>query len=64
MQNITPESVSTTFPHPILTPITGRQSYKTLAVIHLKIKANEASVFLNRGDGMHGILALSVTTAI
>ena len=52
------------FLHPILTPITGRPTYQILAAIHLKINANAASVFLNHGDGMHGLLALSVTLMI
>ena len=61
MRNISPDSVATTFPHPLLTPIVGRPTYQTLASLHLKLNANAASVFLNRGDGMHGLLALSVS---
>ena len=64
MRNISPESVATTFPRPILTPITGHPSYQTLAAIHLKLNANTASVFSNRGDGIHGLLALSVSPEI
>ena len=64
MQNISPESVAMTFPHPLLTPIIGRATYQTLAAIHLKLNANAASIFSNRGDGIHGLLALSFSPKI
>ena len=64
MPNISPKSVATTFPHPLLTPIIGRPTYQTLAAIHLKLNANAASIFSNRGDGIHGLLALSVSPKI
>ena len=64
MRNISPESVATTFPHPLLTSIIGRPTYQTLAAIHLKLNTNAASIFLNHGDGIHGLLALSVSPKI
>ena len=61
MQNISSESVATAFTHPILKPITGHPSYQNLVAIHFKLNAIAASIFSNHGDGIHGLLAISVS---
>ena len=64
MQNISPESVVMIFLHPLLTPIIGHLTYQTLVAIHLKLNAITAFVFSNRGDGIHGLLALYVSPEV
>jgi hypothetical protein len=48
------------FPNPII----GIPNYATIADIHLKLNANVASVFSSLGDGVQGLLALTVSEAV
>jgi hypothetical protein len=49
------------FPHPTIAPITGVPNYETLANLNLQLNANAASVQSNLGDGLLGLLYLTVT---
>ena len=64
MQIISPKSVATAFPNPILIPITGCPPYRTLAATHLKLNTNTVCIFSNHGDEIHGLLSISVSLKI
>ena len=54
------EKVLENFPHPTIQLIIGKPTYETLAVVHLKLNTNEASVCLNWGNDQLGYLSLTV----
>ena len=54
------DSLRVSFPHPTLTPITSCPTYQTIADINLDLNANKALVAFKRGDGIYGLLVLSV----
>ena len=64
MTSNTKESIVSNFPHPTLPPLTGRPTYKSIANLNLLLNANAASVSSTRGDGIHGLLILTVSDAI
>ena len=58
------DSVTLNFTHPVLPPLTERPTYQTIAALNLMLNANAASVHSNRGDGIHGLLILTVSAAV
>ena len=58
------EAVTSNFPHPTLPPLTGRPTYTSIANLNLLLNANAASVSSSRGDGIHGLLILTVSDAV
>ena len=57
------DRVSEGFPHPNLRPINGIPTYASIAEINLWLNANAASVQSNLGDGLLGLLYLTVSQA-
>jgi hypothetical protein len=51
------------FPHPTVIPITGVPTYEAIAELNLQLNANAASVQSNLGDGLLGLLFLTITPA-
>ena len=51
------------FPHPTVLPITGVPTYESIAELNLQLNANAASVQSNLGDGLLGLLYLTITPA-
>ena len=64
MSSTNRDTVITNFPHPVITPLTERPTYHAIREIHLMLNANATSVPSNRGDGMHGLLFLTVAQAV
>jgi hypothetical protein len=52
------------FPHPTILPIVGQPTYETLAEVHLKLNTNAASVQSHLGNGILGLLYLTVSPAV
>ena len=57
-------NVTQNFPHPTLPPLTERPTYESIAELHLMLNANAASLPSTRGDGIHGLLILTVSDAV
>jgi ribosomal protein S17E len=57
------EKVVDGFPHPIIAPITGVPNYESINALNLQLNANAASVQSNLGDGLLGLLYLTITSA-
>jgi hypothetical protein len=51
------------FPHPIIAPIVGVPTYESINALNLQLNANAASVQSNLGDGLLGLLYLTITPA-
>jgi hypothetical protein len=51
------------FPHPVLTPITGRPTNTTLQTLQKQLYANARAVHSTRGGGLNGHLALVMPDA-
>jgi hypothetical protein len=64
MPNNDIEAVVAGFPHPTIIPIIGTPTYPTLARMHLKLSSNAASVQSNLGNGVLGLLYLTVSPAV
>ena len=52
------------FPFPHIARILGVPTYELLAALHLKLNANAASVYSNLGDGLLGLLFLTISPAV
>ena len=52
------------FPHPTITPIIGIPSYESIAEVHIKLNSNTASIHSNLGNGLLGLLVLTLTPAV
>jgi hypothetical protein len=59
-----PDTIVESFPHPTLMPIVGQPTYETLAELHLKLNTNAASIQSHLGNGLLGLLFLTVTPAV
>ena len=57
------KSICKGFPFPIIAKQPGLPTYKTLAEVHLKLKANAASIPSEIGGGAHGLLGLILPPA-
>ena len=51
------------FPHPTIPVITGVPTYETIANLNLQLNVNTASVQSNLGDGLLGLLYLTISSA-
>ena len=58
------DSIIESFPHPTIPPITGLPTYDTIAGFLRQLNANAASVHSERGGGLLGHLALTVSPAV
>ncbi len=58
------DNVMDGFPHPIIPPISGMPTYEALQALQLALNANAASVQSNLGNGLLGLLALTVSDAV
>lgn len=56
-------SFAVTFPHPVLTPITGEPTYTTLQLLQQELYANALANHSTRGGGAHGHLAVIMPAA-
>jgi hypothetical protein len=52
------------FPNPTIEAISGLPTYDSINAIHLKLNQNAASVDSNLGDGLNGLLPLTVSMAV
>jgi hypothetical protein len=57
------EKVVDGFPHPTIAPIVGVPTYESINALNLQLNANAASVQSNLGDGLLGLLYLTITPA-
>ena len=65
MATVPPPSITANFPYPVLTPFASAQTppnHASLLNLQRELNANAMSVHSNRGGGLHGHLALTVTT--
>jgi hypothetical protein len=52
------------FPNPTIDPIIGLPTYDSICAVHLQLNKNAASFDSNLGDGINGLLPLTVPTAV
>jgi ribosomal protein S17E len=57
------ENVVDGFPHPTIAPINGVPNYETISTLNLQPNANASSVQSNLGNGLLGLLYLTITPA-
>jgi hypothetical protein len=57
------EKVVNGFPHPTIAPIVGVPTYESINALNLQLNANAALVQFNLGDGLLGLLYLTITPA-
>jgi hypothetical protein len=57
------EKVGVGFSHPTMAPIVGVPAYESINTLNLQLNANAASVQSNLGDGLLGLLYLTITPA-
>ena len=60
----TAEKIVENFPHKTIQAIIGQSTYETLAIIHLILNTNAASVHSNRGNGQIGLIFLTLSGAV
>jgi hypothetical protein len=58
------DSIVTGFPFPTVLPIVGEPNYKSIAALHRQLKANAASIQSHLGNGLLGLLYLTVSPAV
>jgi hypothetical protein len=58
------DSIVEGFPFPTVTPIVGEPNYETIADLHQQLNANAASVPSHLGNGVLGLLYLTVSPAV
>lgn len=52
------------FPNPTIDPIIGLPAYDSISTVHLQLNQNAASVDSHLGDGINGLLPLTVSTEV
>jgi hypothetical protein len=52
------------FPHPVIPPIEGLPTYKTITDVTRLLNANSASIHSELGDGQLGHLALTISPTV
>jgi hypothetical protein len=52
------------FPHPTIPAVIGIPTYEPITEVNLQLNANAASVHSNLGDGVHGLLTLTINPAV
>ena len=60
----TVEKIVENFPYPTLTPIAGVPDYEALAELHTQANSNSSSIQSNLGGGNHGLLAVTLDSAV
>jgi hypothetical protein len=58
------DSIVEGFPYPTVHPIIGEPNYESIAALHLQLNANAASVQSHLGNGVLGLLYLTVSPAV
>ena len=58
------DSIVNGFPFPTVHPIIGEPNYESIAALHLQLNANAASVSSHLGNGVLGLLYLTVSPAV
>jgi hypothetical protein len=58
------DSLVTGFPFPTVLPIVGEPTYESIAALHRQLNANAASIQSHLGDGLLGLLPLTVSAAV
>ena len=58
------DSIVEGFPFPTVHPIVGEPNYESIAALHLQLNANAASVQSHLGNGVLGLLYLTVSPAV
>lgn len=58
------DSIVEGFPFPTVQPIIGEPNYESIAALHLQLNANAASVQSHLGNGVLGLLYLTVSPAV
>jgi hypothetical protein len=58
------DSIVEGFPFPTVHPIIGEPNYESIAALHLQLNANAASVPSHLGNGVLGLLYLTVSLAV
>jgi hypothetical protein len=58
------DSLVTGFPFPTVLPIVGEPNYESIAALHRQLNANAASIQSHLGDGLLGLLPLTVSAAV
>ena len=54
------DKITAGFPHPTVDPIIGLPICQSVKELQVKLNANAASIYMNLGDGKHGLLRLTV----
>lgn len=55
------ETIKESFPYPVIPKHVGLPTYDVIAAIHMKLKANAASISSTLGGGNHGLLGITVS---
>ncbi len=58
------DSIVDGFPFPTVQPIIGEPNYESIAALHLQLNANAASVQSHLGNGVLGLLYLTISPAV
>ena len=58
------DSIVEGFPFPTVLPIVGEPNYESIAALNQQLNANAASVQSHLGNGVLGLLALTVSPAV
>jgi hypothetical protein len=58
------DSIVDGFPFPTVHPIIGEPNYESIAALHLQLNANAASVQSHLGNGVLGLLYLTISPAV
>ena len=58
------DSLVTGFPFPTVLPIVGEPNYESIAALHRQLNANAASIQSHLGNGLLGLLQLTVSAAV
>jgi hypothetical protein len=64
MVTTTIDSIVTGFPFPTILPIVGEPNYDSIAALHRQLNANAASIQSHLGNGLLGLLYLTVSPAV
>ena len=58
------DSIVTGFPFPTVLPIVGEPNYESIAALHRQLNTNAASIQSHLGNGLLGLLQLTVSAAV
>ena len=64
MKALTADKLIESFPHSTIPLVLGLPTYKTIALVHLKLNDNAVSIHSNRGNGKIDLLFLILQPAV